>query len=37
MKVIAIDPGYDRLGIAIIEKEKNNKEALVYSECIQTD
>ena len=37
MRVIAIDPGYDRLGIAIIEKEKNKKEVLVYSECFQTD
>jgi crossover junction endodeoxyribonuclease RuvC len=37
MKVIAIDPGYDRLGIAVLEKKKNKKEILVYSECFQTD
>lgn len=35
MRVIAIDPGYDRLGIAIIEKDK--KEILIFSECLQTE
>lgn len=32
MKVISIDPGYDRLGVAILEKE-NGKESLIHSEC----
>lgn len=32
MKIIAIDPGYDRLGLAILEKEKN-QERLLFSEC----
>ncbi len=36
MKVIGIDPGYERLGIAILEKE-NNKDILIHSECFQTD
>lgn len=36
MKVLGIDPGYDRLGVAVIEKE-NNKETLVFSDCILTD
>ena len=36
MKIISIDPGYERLGIAIIEKEKNKKEDLVFSECFKT-
>ena len=35
MRVIAIDPGYERMGVAIIEKE-NGKENLVYSECFKT-
>jgi len=35
MRVIGIDPGYDRIGIAILEKE-NNKEVLVHSECLET-
>lgn len=35
MKVLAIDPGYDRLGVAIMEKI-NNKEILLHSECIET-
>jgi len=36
MKVLGIDPGYERLGIAIVEKQ-GNKETLVYSECFQTN
>lgn len=36
MKIIGIDPGYERLGIAVIEKDRN-KETLLYSECFQTD
>jgi len=35
MRVIAIDPGYERMGVAILEK-KNGKEILVYSECFKT-
>lgn len=35
MKVLAIDPGYGRCGIAVVEK-KNGKEVLLYSECIET-
>lgn len=36
MRVIAVDPGYDRLGVAVIEKQNNN-EVLLHSECIQTN
>ena len=36
MKVLAIDPGYDRLGVAIIERT-NQKEVLLYSECVMTE
>jgi len=36
MRVLSIDPGYERLGIAILEKNKN-KESLIYSSCFQTD
>jgi crossover junction endodeoxyribonuclease RuvC len=35
MKILGIDPGYDRCGVAIIEK-KNNVHTLLYSDCIQT-
>jgi crossover junction endodeoxyribonuclease RuvC len=35
MKIIAIDPGYERLGIAVLEKI-NNKEKLIFSECFHT-
>ncbi len=36
MKVISIDPGYERVGIAIIEKGENKKENLIYSDCFKT-
>ena len=36
MRVLAIDPGYDRIGVAVIEK-KDNVEKLIHSECITTD
>lgn len=36
MKILAIDPGYERLGIAILEKLPNTKEVLIYSECFFT-
>ncbi len=36
MKILAIDPGYERLGIAVLEKQKG-KDVLLHSECFQTD
>lgn len=36
MRVIAIDPGYDRCGVAIIERQKN-REHVVFSTCIETN
>lgn len=36
MKVLAVDPGYDRLGVAVIEKQ-DNQEIVLYSHCIETD
>lgn len=35
MRIIAIDPGYERLGVAIIEKV-GPKENLVFSACFKT-
>lgn len=35
MRILAFDPGYERLGVAVIEKV-NGKEALLYSGCIRT-
>ena len=38
MRIIAIDPGYERLGIAVIEKkDAKSKEQLIFSECFFTD
>jgi crossover junction endodeoxyribonuclease RuvC len=36
MIIISIDPGYERLGIAVIEKQPKQKEILLYSECFKT-
>lgn len=35
MRIIAIDPGFERVGIAVIEKI-SGKESLVYSDCFKT-
>jgi crossover junction endodeoxyribonuclease RuvC len=34
-RVLGIDPGYERLGMAVVEKQ-NNKETVVYSDCFHT-
>jgi len=37
MRILAIDPGYERLGIAILEKDrKTGKETWIYSETFRT-
>lgn len=35
MRVLAIDPGFERVGIAVLEK-KDRKEILLYSDCFKT-
>ena len=37
MRFLGIDPGYDRLGIAVVEKLGNDKEQVLFSECFETD
>lgn len=36
MRILSIDPGYDRCGVAVID-EQGAKNHLVFSTCIQTD
>ncbi len=36
MRVLAIDPGYGRCGVAVLEKINGGKEVLLFSECIET-
>lgn len=36
MKVLGVDPGYDRIGVAVMEK-RLGKENLLYSACITTE
>ncbi len=35
MRILAFDPGFERLGAAVVEKI-NGKEELVHSECVRT-
>lgn len=34
-RILAFDPGYERLGVAVVQKEKG-KEVLLYSDCVRT-
>ena len=36
MIILSIDPGYERLGIAVLEKSPKQKEILLHSECFKT-
>lgn len=36
MRVLAIDPGYGRCGMAVMEKQRGGRETLLYSDCIET-
>ena len=36
MKVIGIDPGYDRMGVAVLEKI-DGKETCLFSTCVETE
>lgn len=36
MRVLAVDPGYDRLGVAVMEKV-DGEEKLLYSACLTSD
>ena len=37
MKILGIDPGYDKLGVAVVEKLPKEKEKLIYSDCLKTN
>lgn len=34
-RILGVDPGYGRLGLAVLEKQ-NGKDILLYSECFET-
>jgi len=36
MRILGIDPGYDRIGVAVITEE-NRKEHVLFSSCIETN
>lgn len=37
MKILGIDPGFERLGVAILEKNPGDKnEQVIYSQCFKT-
>jgi len=36
-RILGIDPGFERLGVAVLEKKsKNEKEQVIFSECFKT-
>jgi crossover junction endodeoxyribonuclease RuvC len=37
MIVLGIDPGFGKVGIAVVEKNETSKEILLYSNCLKTD
>ena len=36
MKVLAIDPGYERVGVALLEQNPRGEDLLLYSTCLTT-
>lgn len=37
MRILGIDPGYERLGVAVLERnKKGEKEKVIFSECFKT-
>ncbi len=36
MKILAIDPGFERVGIAVIERKTKGKDSIAYSACFKT-
>jgi crossover junction endodeoxyribonuclease RuvC len=36
MIILAIDPGYERLGVAVISKGVQQKETVLFSDCLRT-
>ncbi len=37
MTVLGIDPGYERLGVAVLEKIPGGRERVLFSECFKTE
>lgn len=36
MRVLAVDPGYDRIGLAVLENTDQQTHTLIYSDCLMT-
>ncbi|MAQ76961.1 crossover junction endodeoxyribonuclease RuvC [Candidatus Campbellbacteria bacterium] len=36
MRVLAFDPGYDRLGIAVVEQTQKNRKTILFSDCLMS-
>lgn len=36
MRVLALDPGFGRLGVAVLDKGARGRDAVVYSDCFET-
>ena len=36
-KILAIDPGYDRIGVALLARDESGRDVCLFSTCVQTD
>jgi len=36
MRILGVDPGFERLGVAVLEKLPRGKEVVLFSECFKT-
>jgi len=36
MRILGIDPGFERIGVAVLEKTNKQKDIVVYSNCFKT-
>jgi crossover junction endodeoxyribonuclease RuvC len=36
LRILGVDPGYGRMGVAVLEKSLKGKEQLLFSDCIET-
>lgn len=37
MRIIAVDPGYERLGVAVLERKLHGSEEVLFSSCLRTE
>jgi crossover junction endodeoxyribonuclease RuvC len=36
MRILGIDPGYGRCGMAVVERDEKGRDSLIFSRCVET-